>query len=61
LVHIINVKVLLLLFIILLLTFLVVVLVFKAIRKGNLPENNYTPFDDIIEGKKRGATKRRGN
>ncbi|MEH7387190.1 FeoB-associated Cys-rich membrane protein [Bacillus sp. JJ1521] len=25
--------------------------IFKAIRKKKLPSNNYTPFDDITEGR----------
>ena len=26
-------------------------IVFRAIRSNQLPENNYTPFDDAMEGK----------
>jgi hypothetical protein len=25
--------------------------IYKVIRSGKLPSNNYTPFDDIAEGK----------
>lgn len=30
---------------------LVCIIVFRAIRTKRFPENNYTPFDDIMEGK----------
>ncbi len=29
----------------------VVLMIIKIIRKRKLPSNNYTPFDDITEGK----------
>ncbi|MEH7121894.1 hypothetical protein V7127_01470 [Bacillus sp. JJ1773] len=29
----------------------VVLMIFKVIRNRKLPSNNYTPFDDIAEGK----------
>lgn len=32
--------------------FLISWIIFKAIKKGKLPQNRYTPFDDLIEGKK---------
>ena len=31
--------------------FVVFYLIFKIIRSGKLPSNNYTPFDDLVEGK----------
>lgn len=31
--------------------FVVFYIIFKIIRSGNLPSNNYTPFDDLVEGK----------
>lgn len=30
---------------------LISLIVFRAIRMKKLPENNYTPFDDITEGR----------
>ncbi|CAM4118776.1 hypothetical protein [Mesobacillus thioparans] len=33
--------------------FVVFYLIFKVIRSGKLPSNNYTPYDDLTEGKKK--------
>ncbi|MGV2940208.1 hypothetical protein AB5I83_11495 [Mesobacillus sp. LC4] len=33
--------------------FVVFYSIFKMIRSGKMPSNNYTPFDDLAEGKKK--------
>lgn len=33
--------------------FVVFYSIFNMIRSGKMPSNNYTPFDDLAEGKKK--------
>ncbi|MGG3451732.1 hypothetical protein [Domibacillus aminovorans] len=30
----------------------VIFMVYRTVKTNNLPSNNFTPFDDIVEGKK---------